>query len=51
MVMAQWGGEEASPVIAYVFGIFINAVFISQAMLLVILKFLIIFAEERERRG
>lgn len=49
--MAQWGGEGASPGIACVLGIFINAVFISQDTLLVIFKFLIIFAEERERRG
>lgn len=38
-------------VIAYVFGIFINTVFKSQEMPLIICKFSIICTEERERWG
>lgn len=46
---AQWG--RGLKVVGYVLGIFINAVFISQDMLLVICKFFVVCAEERERRG
>lgn len=50
------GGEAVSPVvglkvIASVFGIFINAVFLSQDMLLIICEFAIIRAEERGSWG
>lgn len=48
-VGAQWG--RGLKVVGYVLGIFINAVFISQDMLLVICKFFVVCAEERERRG